>query len=296
MSVATKFENFNKKILISKSNIETIQNRYEQITKRLNLDFYNSSSGIAHSCYVGSYGRDTEIHTSDIDILFTLPYAKYEQYNSYLINGQSALLQEVRTSLQGTYATSHIKADGQVIGINFNDGISFEIVPCFELNPLTSPNLFTFPDSNGGGKWKKTNPKPEIEAIKTKNNECNKNLKRLCRMTRAWKSHCNVPMGGLLIDTLAYKFLENWKHKDKSYLYYDFMVRDFFEYLKNQNTGQAYWYAVGSNQYICRKGKFEYKAKLAYDLALKAIEYENKEQAYSANLKWKEIFSSKFTG
>lgn len=296
MSVARKFKNFNENIRISEDSIKKIQSRYKQITKRLNKDFYNSCSETANSLYVGSYGRDTEIHTSDVDIFFILPKEKYEQYNAYSNYGQSALLQEVRTSLQETYFNSHIKADGQVIGINFDDGISFEVVPCFRLYPNAYPEEFTFPDTNNGGDWKIAKPILEIEAIKTKNQEWNKNLKRVCRMARAWKANCNVPMGGLLIDTLAYRFLEDWKYKDKSYLYYDFMVRDFFEYLKDQNKEQSFWHAIGSNQRIGRKGKFEYKALLAYNLACKAIKYENEDYTYSANSKWREIFGSKFTG
>ena len=54
---------------------------------------------------MGSYGRGTAIDTSDIDMLFVLPYAVYKQYNSYVGNGQSALLQAVRSSLQKTYST-----------------------------------------------------------------------------------------------------------------------------------------------------------------------------------------------
>lgn len=73
-----------------------IQYRYSQITKRINIDYYNSSSSTAHSLYVGSYGRDTEIFTSDIDVIVQLPYATYEKFNNYSGNGQSALLQEVK--------------------------------------------------------------------------------------------------------------------------------------------------------------------------------------------------------
>ena len=122
----------------------------------------------------------------------------------------------------------------------------------------------------------------------------NYNLKRLCKMTRAWKGFCNVPMGGLLIDTLAYNFLSNWDNKDKSYLYYDLMARDFFSYLKNQRETQTYWYALGSNQLIYRKGKFEYKAKLAYDKVVEAIEFQRNKQYYSAKQKWREIYGYKF--
>ncbi|MFZ2968842.1 MAG: hypothetical protein WA080_07295 [Sulfuricurvum sp.] len=292
MSISTKFETFNKNIRISQDDQNKISYRYKQITKRLNLDFWSSDSETSHSLYVGSYGRDTDIHVSDVDMLFQLPYMVYEQYNNYRGNGQSALLQAVKTSLQKTYSTSYLKGDGQVIGINFDDGICFEIVPCFK----NTDDSFTYPDTNNGGSWKTTNPKPEIKEIGDKNQEWNKNLKRLCRMARAWKDKWNVPMGGLLIDTLAYNFLKDWEYKDKSYTYYDWMVRDFFEYVKNQNETQNYWLAVGSKQYIWRKGKFEYKALQCYNIALEAIKNEEKNYEYTANQKWKEIFGSKFTG
>ena len=38
----------------------------------------------------------------------------------------------------------------------------------------------------------------------------------------------------MLIDTLAYQFIDGWGYKDKSYLYHDFLVRDFFYYLGKQ--------------------------------------------------------------
>ncbi len=47
-------------------------------------------------------------------------------------------------------------------------------------------------------------------------------------------------------------------------MYYDWMVRDFFEYLKEQNQEQTYWLAVGSNQYIWKKEKFRTKGKLKH--------------------------------
>ncbi|MCF7795576.1 nucleotidyltransferase [Patescibacteria group bacterium] len=290
MSIATKFENLCKNILISQNDADKISSRYKAITKRLNKDFWNTESEESHSLYVGSYGRDTDIHVSDVDMIFQLPYSVYETYNNYLGNGQSSLLQAVRTSLQKTYSTTHIKGDGQIIGINWDDGICFEIVPCF----INKDDSYTFPDSNNGGSWKTTNPKPEIKAIREKNVECNYNLKSLCRMIRAWKDNCSVPLGGLLIDTFAYNFLSNWQYKDKSFLYYDWMVRDFFEYLKNQNEDQEYWLAPGSNQRVNRKGKFNYKAKLAYNTILEAMKAEEYKYEYTANQKWKEVFGLKF--
>ena len=230
---------------IQVQNGAVISYRYKAVTKRLNTDFWETASDTAHSLYVGSYGRNTAIHgTSDVDMIFRLPDSVYRQYDDYSGNGQSALLQAVRTSVKKTYSDTSVGADGQVILIPFSDGITFELVPGF----AKKDDSYTFPDSNGGGSWKTTNPKPEIEAIRTRNNTCNNNLVPLCRMMRSWKKKWSVPLGGLLIDTLAYQFIIDWENRDKSYLYYDYMCRDFFAYMADQSTDQEYWKAPGSGQ------------------------------------------------
>lgn len=290
MSVSDYFSTFCSNLRMSSDTVSTIQTRYHQITKRINIDYWNSTSETEHSLYVGSYGRGTEIWTSDIDIIVRLPYETYVKFNNYSGNGQSALLQEVKGVLQKTYSTSYLKGDGQVIGINFSDGINFEIVPAF----INEDGSYTCPDTNNGGSWKITDPKKEIDAMNSRNNDTNKNLKRLCRMTRAWKQKCNVSMSGILIDTLAYKFIDDWEYKDKSYLYYDYMSRDFFKYLKELDKDQSYWLAPGSSRRVWKTENFNSKAETAYNNAVSAISYESNNQSYSAKQKWREIYGSKF--
>jgi hypothetical protein len=113
-------------------------------------------------------------------------------------------------------------------------------------------------------------------------------------MARAWKGTWNVPIGGLLIDTFAHSFLADWPHRDKSFVYYDWMSRDFFAYLMNRDPTQSYWLAPGSNQYVLRKGDFEYKAKRCYNISLEAIEADGKGHEYTRNQKWREIYGSQF--
>lgn len=292
MSISDKFSTFCKNLRMSPTTVNNIAYRYERITSQLNWSFWNCDSKIQHSLYVGSYGRGTAIHVSDIDIIFQLPWAVFSQYDNHTGNGQSALLQRVRLAIQNTYPSSYIGADGQVVKVDFSDGVSFEVVPCFAFDD----DSFYYPDSNNGGSWKTTNPKPEIKEINSANALWNKNLKRLSRMARAWKDKWDVPMGGLLIDTLAYRFLQAWEHRDKSYVYYDWMTRDFFKFLKDQNQAQSYWCALGSGAYIWRTGNFEYKALRCYNIALDAISNEEKEYSYSANEKWREIYGTRFTG
>ena len=290
MGLADWFETFNSNLRMTKATTDAISHRYKTMTSRINLDFWSINSDTQNSLYVGSYGRGTAIHISDIDVLFVLPVEKYHQYNKYTTGGQSALLQEVKNSIAKTYSTTHMRADGQVIVLEFTDKIRFEIVPCF-LNQDKA--TYTYPDTNNGGSWKVTKPKEEIAEINSANNLWNKNLKRLCRMARAWKDTWDVPMGGLLIVTLAYNFMKSWEHRTESYLYYDWMSRDFFKYLSEQNKSQSYWLAVGSNQQVNRKGSFENKALQCYNLSLTAINYE-KDYEWSAKQKWREIYGTKF--
>lgn len=273
----------------------TIATRSGNITRRLNTDFWSTTSGTSHSLYVGSYGRNTAISGfSDVDLIFQLPYSVYKQYNNYLGNGQSALLQSVKTSIERTYPTTNIRADGQVIQVPFTDGIIFEVVPALENND----GSFIFPNANDGGSWETTNPRPEIKAIRDRNTVTNGNLLPLCRMMRDWKNKWSVPIGGLLIDTLAYQFIETWEHRDKSYVYYDYMCRDFFQWMASQDENQEWWRAPGSGQYVLGKRLFQYKAKRCYNLSLEAIEYEmaTPKREWSAKQKWREIFTTNFPG
>jgi len=290
MSISDKFSAFCSNLRMSDSMVSNIRTRYHSITKRLNKDFRNTDSEVLNSLYVGSYGRGTAIHVSDIDMLYILPWKYYTKYNSYVGNGQSALLQDVKDSIKQTYPITYISGDGQVVKVSFSDEVVFEVVPCFDY----SDGSFCYPDTHNGGSWKTTNPRPEINAINDLNNITNRNLKRLCRMIRAWKDNCNVPMGGLLIDTFAYKFLSLWEYRDKSYMYYDWMTRDFFKFLSEQDDSQSYWKAVGSGQYIYPKGKFTAKAKTAYNNAIIAIEKEVKGYSYTANDYWRAIYGTKF--
>lgn len=271
----------------------TISSRYKAITRRLNTDFWSTTSDTAHSFYAGSYGRNTAINGfSDLDIVFELSSDLYWQYDKHAGNGQSALLQAVRSSMQKTYSTSDVGADGQVIVVNFQDGIAFEVVPVF----LNKSGTYTFPDANSGGSWKTTNPKAEIDAIRLRNADCNYNLVPLCRMMRSWKRKWDVPIGGLLVDTLAYQFIENYEHRSKSYLYYDFMCRDFFKWMSEQDESQDYWKAPGSGSYVYGKGLFQYKAKRCYNISLEAVAHEvaDPKQEWSAKQKWRDIFGTAF--
>lgn len=115
-------------------------------------------------------------------------------------------------------------------------------------------------------------------------------------MMRVWRDHCSVPMSGALIDTLAYQFIENYEHREKSFLYHDFMARDYFDYLSKQDEKQTIWRAPGSGSHVTRKGVFEHKARSAYLRSIEAISYNDTSYEWSRRQKWREVFGPLYPG
>jgi len=115
-------------------------------------------------------------------------------------------------------------------------------------------------------------------------------------MMRVWKSNWQVPINGLLIDTLAYQFIDSWQYKDKSFFWHDYLCRDFFSWMAVQDPEQEFWRAPGSGQYVYGKGLFQYKAKRCYNISLDAIAYETSDpkREWSAKQKWREIFGTTY--
>ena len=136
-----------------------ISTRYQTVTRAVNIEFWNSSSNSAHSLYVGSYGRGTAIDTSDIDILVEVPESNYRRYDTLKGNGQSRLLQAVRNALLSSYPRTDIRADGQVVKVQFSDGMKMEVLPAFRKpSYISTMDEYTYPDTNNGGCWLSTNP------------------------------------------------------------------------------------------------------------------------------------------
>lgn len=291
ISVFSDFEHFCRELRMNDTTVNNIRNRYHAITKRINLEYWGKTSETEHSLYVGSYGRGTCIYTSDIDIVVELPWTEFSRFNNYSGNGQSALLSDLRKCLLETYSSSKINADGQVVDISFSDGVKFEVVPAFKYSDGSG---YCYPDTNDGGSWKTMNPKKEIDSFNSCNNMCNGNLKRLCRMLRAWKSEHTVSMSGILLDTIAYTFLQNYEYADKSFTYYDWISRDFFKYLL-ENADQVSWNKPGDTGFVMREYSFKSDAQFAYDKSLEALNYATKEYDYFWHKEWRELYGTKFS-
>ncbi|MBK5966801.1 nucleotidyltransferase [Thiocystis minor] len=282
MTVSEMFREFLGNLALD--NQQELSNRYQEITASLNKYFRDTDSKTANSLQVGSYGRRTAIKgISDLDMLYIMPGSQWDQYKN---DGQSRLLTETKDAIKRRYPRTTIYVDRLVVRVLYAN-FHVEVQPVFKQDD----GSFKYPDTYNGGSWKITKPCEELDAMREFNEEKNNNLRRLCKMARAWKNKHGVGMGGLLIDTLAYNFLRSTAEYDnKSHGYYDWMSRDFFLFLANQ-PDQDYYAALGSGQRVKVKKKFQRKAKKAYELCLDAIDSEG---SASANKKWKKVYGRPF--
>jgi len=282
MTVSEMFSEFISNLVISNS--DTISLRYGEVTSALNKQFRATDSKTVNSLQIGSFGRKTAIDgISDLDMLYIMPKTSWDDYKDE--NGPERILGKTRDAILARYPTTEVKVDRCVVSVSYTD-FHIEAQPVFEQDD----GSYKYPDTYEKC-WKITKPRQEMDAIANIDSSKNGNLRNLCKMVRAWKNKHGVEIGGLLIDTLAYNFIvQTQEYDDKSYLYYDFLSRDFFEYLSKEPK-QDFYLAPGSNQRVKVKQAFQAKAKKAHGLCLVAIAAEKEK---GVNDKWKKVYGRSF--
>lgn len=189
-----------------------IASRYKTVTRAVNRSLWELNSDTAHSIYVGSYGRGTAIDTSDVDILIEVPQKYYivDSYSTY--NPQSRLLQVVKNSILDTYPRSNVRGDGQVVVIDFSDGMKFEVLPAIPTMNLLNQKQYKYPDTHMGGNWLSTDPKAEQDAIAIKDKQTNGLLKATCKHIRWVRDHffSSYHLSGIVIDSFVYMVIGGW--------------------------------------------------------------------------------------
>lgn len=288
MSISNTFKEFCRSIKLVDDNEWT--NRFKKITKKINEKYYdNPNDDSNHRLRVGSTGRYTATSdASDYDVLFYLPWDTYQRFDAHE-HGQSDLLQEIKECIKETYSRTDIRADGQVVDVNFNDGL-IEVVPGFE----NDDGSFQYPDTHEGGSWKKTDPRPEKDQCRSDDTNSGGTFRDLTRMIRVWKNHKGFVFQGILIDTLVHNFYKDNEEyvNSTSYSGYPQLMYNLFKYLSEQDLDQTIWHALGSKQLIeVKDNHFIKKAKTACN-DLNEVDFNNEDDVLDA---FKDLFGYRFS-
>lgn len=284
IAVRERFEQFHRNLAL------TPPQRQDGLTKRngvvscLNRHYYGSTSDTEHSFFIGSWRKNTAIRPPrDVDLYFLLPVEVYNRFQGYLRNRQSALLQEVKGALSVTYPDTDMSGDGQVIVVNFGT-YSVEVVPAF----LLTNGRYWICNTHDGGSYKETDHAAEVRYIEAVDQANNRNLRSLIRMLKAWQACCSVPIKSFELELLAADFLGKSLWRLMDFFWFDWITRDFFEYLYHQANSRAV--VPGTLETIDLGNKWQSRAATAYWCAEKACGYEKINLVNAAGEEWQKIF------
>lgn len=289
--VGAKFDRFLANIQLTQSQLDDAITKHTGVRRTLHAAYHQDAYTGSTSLLVGSYGKSTAVRPpSDIDILFKMPAGSFDRYNSYSGNGQSQLLQDVKNALLKVYPSTDIKGDGQVVVVPFAS-FTVEVVPAF----ARSTRDYYIANTHGGGSWKTTNPDEEMRQLTASNSRSQGNTVRLIKMLKVWKRTCNVPLKSLAVELMAAEFLSTWQYFDKSSIYYDWMLRDFFAFMPQRARSGAL--IPGTTEFLYYGDEWQSRAQSALARAKKACDYETNDKPESdqlATAEWQKIFGDFF--
>jgi hypothetical protein len=121
----------------------------------------------------------------------------------------------------------------------------------------------------------------------------NGKLRDLTRMMKCWQGYCNVPIKSFYIELIASDFLQSWKHRYESEMYYDLMMRDFLKYLMGRKWTSIY--LPGTSRFVNIGDAWYSRAETAHGRAEKACEYELDNMPATATIEWQKLFGYDFT-
>ena len=318
MSTASRFNKFHDNIVLTPSQYEDAGTKCDNVCRALHRFYYPDETYTGATKYIiGSHGKGTAIRPpSDVDVIFKIPWATYERFSKNK-TGPRGLLNEVKTILGKTFTTTErIKPNGMVVDVSFAT-FNIEVLPAYEWSTVTqgtfqvadtsvgSTSLPSLYDLNSGhnvllfhattnnyGRWKQIDPRKEISELNSSNIQSNGNTKALIQMMKKWAIYCNVPIKSVAIERLACEFMLTYTYYNSGPTYYDYMVRDFLLLLKRKRYSMIFM--PGINENVSIGDAWYSRVETAHSQAVKACEYEAKQEEFNAAFEWRKIFGNDY--
>jgi len=285
IAVRKRFEQFARNLNLTIPQIADGVTKYQGVVGCLNRHYYGGAAAPADVAFpIGSWAKGTATRPPrDVDLYFVLPPAVHARFEAYQWNRQSALLQEVKDVLAATYPATDMRGDGQVVVVQF-ESYAVEVVPAF----LLVNGRYWICDTNGGGKYKTTDPVAERSVVDAVDKANAGNLRQLVRMLKAWQDYCSVPIKSFALELVAAEFLAQSEWRLNDFFYYDWLVRDFFLYLYAK-AGKVI-VLPGTGEVIALGDDWKSRVVTAYSRAVEACDNERDNYLHLAGDEWQKIF------
>jgi len=269
----------------------------------------------------GSFSRKTKIRPlDDIDIMIVLhAEGNWRDWHGdhYKISVQQLANKQLDLCNEGTnilnsikvinkfkeylsnvpdYKKADIKRNQEAATLDLNSyEWTFDIVPCFITSPDAAGNTFyLIPD--GKGNWKPTDPRIDKQRTQDINAAQTVSVLDMIRLIKYWTKRATMP-------TMKSYYLENmildyYGYADKSKQWLDRELPNLFAYIYH-NVEHALQDPKGYQGDINHltadeRAKVKEKARVDYNKANEAIEFEKANKIKESIEKWREIFGDEF--
>lgn len=241
MQASTLFAAFDESLQPTEEDEDAKLGRALDCVTALHKRYYNDDKPSKRMSLIGSFPKGTSVRpASDIDVVFHMPAGTYKRFHDYVGNGQSALLQEVRSVLLSRFPRTQIKGDGPVAVVEFSSGAAVEVVPAVLVENANILHVNgQVPVTRGGGKWENADYGAQFDRFDELNRRRGGQLARLIRYMKAWRRAHNAIFKSIVMELMAVEFLSSWDSNlgQTGHTYDDWLVRDFLSFMtSNEDT------------------------------------------------------------
>ena len=191
----------------------------------LRRQFHPEGRAISDYLLIGSHSKGTAIRPSGaIDLVYELP----------LEWGRPTVLDDVSALLGGTAAGVE-PGRGWLTVRPEGGGIAVRVIPAFA-DPSGRGYLTVDPatPTYAETRWRRIHPLAEAEALRLADLASSDKATHLVLMIKAWRRNRRVPIGSFAVERLVVEFVTVWTAQRRNILFYDWMIRDFFFWMRLQ--------------------------------------------------------------
>lgn len=241
---------------------------------------------------IGGHAKGTALAPGDkVDLLFMLPAAARAKARPGAgPTVAPGLGSELAALLRARYAAVH-EADEGWLGVlaggnETEPGVAVRTIPSFACANGT------YLVAGAGAGWRHLNPAAEEAALRRANEASAKKATHLILMLKAWRRAHGITLAPLALDLLVGEFVSVWTYQRRGLLFYDWMVRDFFFWMRHQADRSL---AIpGTIEAVDVGHGWIARAEEAYAHAEEASRLERDNRSEQAVVCWRAIFGPAF--
>jgi hypothetical protein len=261
-----------------------------EVALGLRRSFRPGGSAAADYLIIGGLGKGTAIQPADtVDLLYELPMTM--RHNESPGGGPLVLL-DVAAALGQQYAS--VEPDKRWLTVLPSPGgPAVRVIPAFPC--AAGGYLMVDAGSPGAGSshWRQINPPAEAAKLDAADQASAGKATHLILMLKAWRRHRRIPLSPFGIELLVTEFVSVWNYQRRSLLFYDWMMRDFFFWLRFQ--GGQKMPIPGTPDALQFDRSWLGPAEEAYLNATQACLLERDNNNPEAEIRWRQIFGPAFT-